>query len=263
MTHYDLSLDSHYVIMKIVLIFYYMFYDRFYGGASKYMSVAKSSAAALGQMSMNATRVEAQKYLSLCFQVMLCLGIDGSILPNTVIWSDTHIQRGNMAKKMNVSDVVLHALSTSIEAGLCMKCKDPTVKDIVHIQLLLRSAVLHALRLFALKQGLLNIPVKHYAGVKFHGLFYHVGRDIIRFGAPSFYDTARFEHAHIADGVLAFRRTSKRKLTQESEMLNVSIRRRRNAIMESIYKNLCEEVIIYLYVITMSLSTLTLSMLCH
>jgi len=35
MTHYDLSLDSHYVIMKIVLIFYYMFYDRFYGGASR------------------------------------------------------------------------------------------------------------------------------------------------------------------------------------------------------------------------------------
>ena len=143
------------------------------------MPVSKSSSAALGQSTMNATRVEAQKYLSLCFQLMLCIGIDGYILPNTVAWSDANIEKGNMAKKMNVSDIVLHALSTSIEAGLCMKSKDPTIKDIVHIQLLLRSAVLHALRLFALKQGILNVPVKHYAGVKFHGLFYHVGSDIL------------------------------------------------------------------------------------
>lgn len=222
-----------------------LFY-RFYGGASKYMTVAKSSKAALGQSTMNATRLEAQKYLSLCFQVMLCIGTDGAILPNSVAWSDSHIRNGNMAKKMNVSDVVLHALSTCIEAGLCMKCKDPTIKDIVHLQLLLRSAVLHALRLFALKQGLLNVPVKHYAGVKFHGLFYHVGHDITMFGAPSFYDTARFEHAHIADGVRAFKKTSKRKLSQATEMLRVSLRRRRQAIMQQIFASLTEEVNIYI-----------------
>ena len=208
------------------------------------MPLSKTSAAALGQSTMNATRVEAQKYLSLCFQLMLSIGCDGHILPNTVSWSDTHIKRGNMAKKMNVSDVVLHALSTSIEAGLCMKCKDPTVMDIVHLQLLLRSAVLHGLRLFALKQGLLNVPVKHYAGVKFHGLFYHVGSDILMFGAPIFYDTARFEHAHIADGVSAFNRTSKRKLSQAEEMLKISIRRRRTAILQCLFDDMSEKVML-------------------
>jgi len=192
---------------------------------------------------MNATRVEAQKYVSLCYQIMLSIGCDGDIIPNNRCWSQQHIKSGNIAKNFNVTEVVLNALTTSVEAAMCMKCKDPTVKDVVHLQFLLRSSVLHALRLYALKQGLLNEPVKHYAGLKFHGIFYHVGIEILLFGAPSFYDTARFEHAHIADGVMAFLLTSKRKLTQTEEMLLVSLRRKRQFMLSSLLLEDVEEIV--------------------
>jgi hypothetical protein len=44
-------------------------------GVSCFIPDSKSSTAALGSSGMNATKLEAQKYLSILFQLMICIGM--------------------------------------------------------------------------------------------------------------------------------------------------------------------------------------------
>lgn len=105
-----------------------------------------------------------------------------------------------------------------------MKQKDPTVNDVACTQKLLRSAIVHCLRLFNLKQ-ILSKKKKKYGGVKFHSLWYHWGLLVIILTAAYFCDLALFEHAHIKDGIQTFDKTSKRKFSQTSEMMGTIVNR--------------------------------------
>ena len=170
---------------------------------------------------------------------MLCnmqriLGTDGSVLPNTCEWSEQCIMHP-ACKTYNVTEVVLKSISSSIEAAMCSKRRDPSFEEVAQTQVLLRSAVAQALKLYDLKQSLLlsNHEHKLHAGVKFHALFHHYGSSVLRFGAPYFLDTAAFENAHIADGMATWNRSSRRRRDQTLEMTKVLGKRRRAEFFES------------------------------
>ena len=119
---------------------------------------------------------------------------------------------------------MLKALASAYESSIHVKQKDPTVQDVAATQQLLRSAIMHSLRLFDLKQ-VLSKQDKKYGGVKFHSLWYHWGVNVIMLCSAYFSDLALFEHAHIKDGIQTFERTSKRKVSQTEEMMQTVINR--------------------------------------
>ena len=163
-------------------------------------------------------------YLYAIYLLFICPGTDGTILPN-----DSH---------PNVTDIVLKSLSSCVEAAICCKRRDPSMDEVVQTQDLLRSAVVHALKLYDLKQMLLSTNREHYvfkehAGVKFHAVFHHFGKSVMQFGAPYFMDTASFEHAHISDGIATWNYTSRRITNQTKEMTSYLGKRRRTEIINN------------------------------
>lgn len=135
----------------------------------------------------------------------------------------------------NVTDIVCKSLSSCVEAAICAKRRDPSFEEVVQTQILLRSAVVHSLKLYDLKQSLLSMGSEHkkHAGIKFHALFHHFGQSVFDFGAPYYMDTVSFEHAHIKDGITTWNKTSRRNAGQTKEMTTCLGKRRFCEIIET------------------------------
>lgn len=127
----------------------------------------------------------------------------------------------------NLTDIVQKALAACVECVLCVGKRDPSRADVLHTQLVLRSAVFHSLRLYDVLMLIKHHEPKVCGGVKFHGLFYHFWLIVISLGSVYFLDTPSFEHSHIPDGLDNYRQSSKRKGTQSYDMLSLAERKRR------------------------------------
>jgi hypothetical protein len=163
--------------------------------------------------------------LLICTYVILFIyivGCNGDIIPNKDTRNAVILDRHG--KEYDVTDIVQKAVASAYESSIHVKQKDPTVQDVAATQQLLRSAIMHSLRLFDLKQ-VLSKEDKKYGGVKFHSLWYHWGFNVIMLCSANFSDLALFEHAHIKDGIHTFNRTCKRKVSQTKEMMQTIVNR--------------------------------------
>ena len=158
----------------------------------------------------------------ICHSYARDAGCNGDIIPNKDTRHAVILDRHG--KEYDVSDIVQKALASAYECSIHVKQKDPTVQDVAATQQLLRSSIMHNLRLFDLKQ-VLSKQDKKYGGVKFHSLWYHWGFNVIMLCSAYFSDLALFEHAHIKDGIQTFNRTSKRKISQTHEMMKTVVNR--------------------------------------
>lgn len=109
-----------------------------------------------------------------------------------------------------------------MEAALCCGRRDPTRDDVIHTQLVLRSAVVHALRLYDLFQ-IMNVHV------------------------PYFTDTALFERAHNQFGIEKYRQTAKLITTQSQDMLKQSEKRCVAEIIKAIFNKKRKVSLLMLY----------------
>ena len=156
---------------------------------------------------------------------MISIGVHGDILPNTSSWCITQTNK-NFG---NITQIVMSALSTALDASVLMGLKNSTYSGLEHTQNILRSACTKAMAVFVLKQKLLKVENISFNGVKFHALCCHMYRSAHALGMPIYMDTQAFEHEHIEDGVNAYKQTSKRKDTTTREMLLHALQMKRAA----------------------------------
>lgn len=105
---------------------------KFSKGFSHMFTAAKSTRGALAEHNMSAGKVEGQKFPCLIFMLSLIIGCDGRILPNSKEWSAQHLPP--TYHYMNVTEIVLKALSSMCEVCFALKCRDPTETYLVHLQ---------------------------------------------------------------------------------------------------------------------------------
>ena len=175
----------------------------------------KTTKKALERGIVTGGHLEAYKIPCLLWQVLLCIGVEGDIIPNNSEFGRNHELPRHIN---NVTEVVMKAGAVALECTLLMKCPEMTYRMISECQQLLKSGAVYCNNLFVTNQKLLK-STKTFNGVKLHAEAVHFEEDRKNYGAAIYTDCMSTEHQHVAHGVRNYARTSKRKYSVTSEML--------------------------------------------
>ena len=190
--------------------------------------------------------MESWKLISALFQMMVCIGSDGSVLPERSQIRNVRSNTGFTEECMlDISDIVLSAAAACVEMYFAITSKELRVGDIPTVQHLVDCAVLHHVRLSRLFKSLkLSTTVakkaassgkdpnlvpwnKAIGGNKCHLLRQHLVESKIWMGAnPRQTDTELSESFHKDTVKKTFVQSSKRHSTRQHEMATVLLRRR-------------------------------------
>jgi hypothetical protein len=108
-------------------------------------SDTKTTHKALERGIVTGGNLEAYKIPCLLWQIVLCIGVEGDIIPNTNTWGSRHLLPNG---KNNVTDIVMKATSIALECTLLMKGPEMSISMINRTQELLKSGSAHANTLF-------------------------------------------------------------------------------------------------------------------
>ena len=164
-------------------------------------------------------KLEAHKYPCLLWQIMVCVGIDDTILPVDKYWLRDHVR--DYPHTINLCSNVQRTIAATLDAVSHCKMKEVTRTDVKLISRILKTATTLALGLFRIKEQLSTDDAlnRNFGGIKFHALNHHFAEQIMMFGTCLFTDTDQFERQHNIDGVLSYTRSSKRGHSMSKEML--------------------------------------------
>ena len=186
-------------------------------------AVKKTSKKAMSKGAMSGGCMDAKRIVQALYQLTLCIGVSGSIIPNKKV----HLG-GDYS--INPTAVILNACFSALELHLAVSGDYYRVEDICYLSAVTKHCNLQLRQLFRLKERLLNNPefnTKLPAVIKAH-LSEHFPTYIVSMGAPRVFDTEIMEHQHIVDVHKAAPRTSYNTTTIETEMLQASEFRRRS-----------------------------------
>ena len=195
--------------------------------------------------------MESWKLVTALFQLMLCIGSAGTVLPDGRRFYLTHFHKtlgfedGCM---QDISEIVLSAAVTCVEMYFAVTAKELRRGDLATVQYLVDCASFHHLRLSRLFKSLKMKPepktkkggvasstarsslvpwTQAIGGHKMHLLREHLVQSKVWFGAdPRQIDTELSEHAHKSSVKAPFAQSSKRIDHRQAEMAHKLISKR-------------------------------------
>ena len=102
-------------------------------GITKLQTASKEKSAKQREGSRSSGKIEAQKFPSLIFMMIISIGVNGDIVPNRAAWSALHNLKGK-ARSMNATDIILKSLCAIVDFISAAKCRDPTFPQISRLQ---------------------------------------------------------------------------------------------------------------------------------
>jgi len=184
--------------------------------------------------------MESWKLVSALFQMMMCIGSDGGVLPNNRnkrIFADLGFDEEGM---QDISDMVLSAAASCLEMYFAITSKQLRKGDLPTVQYLVECSVFHHVRLSRLFKSLRMRPnnsssssslerelvawCDSIGGNKCHLLLQHVVESKEWFGAnPRQIDTELSEREHKFSVKKTYARSSKRYETRQREMASMMV----------------------------------------
>jgi len=187
----------------------------FHAGITNHISV-DMSVNSMASAYMMTGSLEAYKIPQLLFQLLLCIGVKGTIIPNTQQWCIDNKIGGKV--KYNPTAVVLKAGFMVLELVLFYKVTSITTLNLKHLQQLILSTQEHANILQDLLQALCKNN-KFSLSLKPHAICHNFAQ-VQREGVAANTDTASQEHSHHETAVVSFHSSSKRLKSRNNEMIN-------------------------------------------
>ena len=195
--------------------------------------------------------MESWKLVTALFQLMLCIGSAGTVLPDGRRFYLTHFQKTLGFEDdcmQDISEIVLSAAATCVEMYFAVTAKELRRGDLATVQYLVDCASFHHLRLSRLFKSLKMKPqpktkkggvasstacsslvpwTQAIGGHKMHLLREHLVQSKVWFGAdPRQIDTELSEHAHKSSVKAPFAQSSKRIDHRQGEMAHKLISKR-------------------------------------
>ena len=197
--------------------------------------------------------MESWKLVSALFQLMLCIGSNGMVLPDSRGTYKTFFQKGlgfDDDCMHDISEIVLCAVASCVEMYFAVTAKELRRGDLATVQYLVDCASFHHLRLSRLFKSLKMKPqpkpkkggvasstsrsspalvpwTQAIGGHKMHLLQKHLVQSKVWFGAdPRQIDTEMSEHAHKSSVKAPFAQSSKRIDHRQGEMAHKLISKR-------------------------------------
>jgi len=190
---------------------------RFPKGISDFCKAASSYGISSKETSTSGLGGIDHQYIpSLVLQLLLAIGFDGDILPNTKNWESAKYPK--LKKFGSLTDVVVSAGFIVLDLFYTLSRKEFTLGQLQELKELISTAQTHLHRLFTVKQLLIGSK-KPYGGIKLH-MLYHFVVAILYFGSPKVFDMIRFEKKHRVAAKIPFQK-GKYRIFSYSHIFNV------------------------------------------
>ena len=184
----------------------------FHAGITNFINV-NMSVNSMSAAYMMTGSLEAYKIPQLLFQLLLCIGVKGKIIPNNQQWCID-----NNITKFNPTAVVLKAGFMALELVLFYKVTSITSLNLQHLQKIILSTQEHVNVLSDLLQALCCTN-KFSLSLKPHAICHNFSQ-VQREGVAGNTDTASQEHSHHETAVVSFNSSSKRLKSRNDQMIN-------------------------------------------
>lgn len=158
-----------------------------------------------------------QKLPSLILQIILSISTSGDIIPVGLEWPSKHIdQKLWSCNNLCVTEIVISAGVAILDFHYTLRKEAFRSSELPNLRHITANLQIHVLRMFSLKQVLLNSTAT-YGAIKLH-LIEHYPDTIREYGRPSNYDMVAYEFSHKEFAKNIFRKTSGRVLNSVQDM---------------------------------------------